>query len=636
MKTPPDQPADTAGPRARVGRRPADMAAFWALARRMLLDWPTLLLALVMVIASGVLLGVGLLAALPVIESILGKSQGLPQLAERLNQALAERRVPWVRVPQATIASLPSDPFVSLAWIMGGVAVLTVLGGAATFLHAYLSQTVVNRAVTRLRREAFSAALRAPLRLVMSGGPSDAISRIVNDSAQVANGLTVLLSKAVLQVFKGITAVIVALALNPTVALAALLLTPVLYTIIRKLGKRIKRASGRALEGQAQLYAAANQTLSSLRVVKAHTTERYEAARFHRVNKQMLRELNRVRTARALASPLTETLSIFVLCGIVLVVGRAIVGGKIAAAEFVLAIGALAVAGASLKPLTGIINEIQTSAPAATRLIDLLRAVPEPGHDRGLARLARHSRSIEFRGASYTYSGAQRPAVDSVSLVVAHGSRVAFVGPNGCGKTTLLSLLPRLLEAGPGQVLIDGVPVETVGVRSLRRQIGVVTQDAVLFAGSIGENIAYGTPATREAVESAARKARAHDFIMALPQGYGTVLAEGGVGLSGGQRQRLAIARAILRDPAILILDEATSMIDADSEAQITAALAEFSKGRTCLIVAHRLSTVVSCDQIVVMDQGRIVGVGTHAELNATCPTYQQLARHQFAATDAA
>ncbi len=636
MKTPSDQPAASPGARVRVGRRSADMAAFWSLARRMLLDWPTLLLALVMVVASGVLLGVGLLAALPVIESILGKSQGLPQLAERLNEALAEKRVPWVRVPESTIASLPADPFVSLAWIMGGVAVLTVLGGAATFLHAYLSQTVVNRAVTRLRREAFSAALRAPLRLVMSGGPSDAISRIVNDSAQVANGLTVLLSKAVLQVFKGITAVIVALALNPTVALAALLLTPVLYTIIRKLGKRIKRASGRALEGQAQLYAAANQTLSSLRVVKAHTTERYEAARFHRVNKQMLRELNRVRTARALASPLTETLSIFVLCGIVLVVGRAIVSGRIAAAEFVLAIGALAVAGASLKPLTGIINDIQTSAPAATRLMELLRAAPESGHERGLRRLPRHAHSIEFRGASYTYAGAPRPAVDSVSLVVAHGSRVAFVGPNGCGKTTLLSLLPRLLEAGPGQVLVDGVPVETVGVRSLRRQIGVVTQDAILFAGSIGDNIAYGTPATRESVESAARKARAHDFIMALPQGYGTILAEGGVGLSGGQRQRLAIARAILRDPAILILDEATSMIDADSEAQISAALAEFSRGRTCLIVAHRLSTVVSCDQIVVMDQGRIVGVGTHAELNATCTTYQQLARHQFAATDAA
>lgn len=612
------------------------MAAFWTLARRMSLDWPTLLLALAMVVVSGVLLGVGLLAALPVIESILGKSQGLPQLATRLNGSLAEKGLAWAQVPDSTIAMLPPDPFTSLAWIMGTVAILTVLGSAATFLHAYLSQTVVNRAVTRLRREAFSAALRAPLRLVMSGGPSDAISRIVNDSAQFSNGLTSLLSKAVLQVGKGITAVVVALVLNPTVALAALLLTPVLYTVIRKLGKRIKRASGRALEGQAQLYTAANQSLSSLRVVKAHTSERYEAARFHRVNKQMLRELNRVRTARALASPLTETLSIFVLCGIVLVVGRAIVSGKIAAAEFVLAIGALAVAGASLKPLTGIINDIQTSAPAARRLLDLMHAAPEPGHERGLARLARHVQSIEFRGVSYTYEGSPRHAVDGASLVVKHGSRVAFVGPNGCGKTTLLSLVPRLLEAESGEVLIDGVPIRSVGVRSLRRQIGVVTQDAVLFAGSIGENIAYGTPATRAEVEGAARKARAHDFIMAMSNGYDSVLAEGGVGLSGGQRQRIAIARAILRDPAILILDEATSMIDADSEAQISAALAEFSRGRTSLIVAHRFATVVSCDQIVVMDQGRIVGVGTHAELNATCPTYQQLARHQFAATDAA
>jgi ABC-type multidrug transport system fused ATPase/permease subunit len=227
----------------------------------------------------------------------------------------------------------------------------------------------------------------------------------------------------------------------------------------------------------------------------------------------MLRELNRVRTARAIASPITETLSIFALCAIVLVVGRAIVSGKLSAPEFVLAIGSLAVAGAALKPLTGIISDIQTCAPAATRLLALMNATPEPGHERGSPALARHTRAIEFKSVTFTYPGAPRPALNNVSLAIPHGARVAFVGANGCGKTTLVSLVPRLLDADSGDVLIDGTSVRSVGVRSLRRQIGLVPQEPILFAGSIAENIAHGTPATREDIIAAARRARAHDFV---------------------------------------------------------------------------------------------------------------------------
>ncbi|MCX5689660.1 MAG: ATP-binding cassette domain-containing protein [Planctomycetota bacterium] len=204
-----------------------------------------------------------------------------------------------------------------------------------------------------------------------------------------------------------------------------------------------------------------------------------------------------------------------------------------------------------------------------------------------------------------------------MSLSIQHGTRVAFVGPNGSGKTTLLGLIPRLYDAKSGRVLIDGIDITTIGVRSLREQIGVVTQETVLFQGTILHNIAYGTGASFEQVVDAARKARAHEFIEKLPQGYQTILSEAGAGLSGGQRQRLSIARAILRNPAILILDEATSMIDAESEAHISEALEEFSRGRTSLIVAHRLSTVLNCDSIVVLEDGMFVDRGTHAQLIA-------------------
>jgi ABC-type multidrug transport system fused ATPase/permease subunit len=299
----------------------------------------------------------------------------------------------------------------------------------------------------------------------------------------------------------------------------------------------------------------------------------------------------------------------------------------------------LAVAGASLKPLTGIINDIQASAPAADRLRDLLATRSEPGHGTNLPKLARHKESIEFRGVSFSYgaapdhasSPAPSKALDNITLAIPHGKRIAFVGPNGCGKTSLLSLVPRLFDPDQGAVLIDGHDIRHLSVRSVRSQIGMVTQETILFHGTIRTNIAYGSPgASEDCLIAAAKKARAHDFIMALPQGYDTPVAEQGLSLSGGQRQRLSIARAILRDPAILILDEATSMVDSESEAQIAAAMAEFAARRTCLIVAHRLSTVLNCDSIVVMDAGKIVDQGTHEELLTRCELYRSLAQHQF------
>jgi len=586
----------------------------------------------VFVLASGLSLSAGLLGAAPVLDAILGKHQNLQDLATRANQSLISAYIP--PIPQTLISQLPTDPFASLAWIMGFLALITVIGSVCNFMHALLSITVVNLSITSIRRRAFQHVLRAPLWTVMHKGPSEPISRIINDSSQLSAGLNVLLSKAVLQVFKGAAALSVAFISEWRVTLAALSVAPVMYTIIRKLGKRIKRAANAALTSQAGLYAAASESLGGLRVVKVHTTERLEGGRFHRMNKQMLRELNRVRTARALASPLTEMLSIFLLCGLVLVAGHAILFSNVEPKNFVLALGFLGVAGASLKPLTGISNDIQTSQPAAARLKELLDAPQEPGHGPHLPRLPRHTRTITFNDVAVQYPGAPRQALRGVTLTIQHGQRIAFVGPNGSGKTTLLGLIPRLYDPSRGTLLIDGIDIATISVRSLREQIGVVTQETVLFAGTIAHNIAYGHPCDRAAVIQAAKAARADEFITPLTLGYDSTLAEGGAGLSGGQRQRIAIARAILRDPAILILDEATSMVDAASEAAISQALAQFSRNRTTLIVAHRLSTVLSCDSIVVLDEGQIVDQGTHDELLKRCPVYQRLAHSQFLGGD--
>ncbi|MDX2130880.1 MAG: ABC transporter ATP-binding protein [Planctomycetota bacterium] len=637
---PAERPSSAPIPPGASPARRESKRAFARFVRMLGAEWRFVLPAFGCVLLSGFTLGVGMLGASPILDNILGAKKDLPVFAREFNEMLRDwasssgvGRVvgPVLEIPDALIARLPEGPFTALVIIMAVLAVLTAVGAAANFGHAYLSITAVNNTVARVRLLAFRRALRSPLGVVARLGASDLVSRIVNDSTQLSNGLQVLLSKAVLQVFKGVAALIVALAFDARVTLGALLVAPALYTVIRRLGKRIKRAAGAALESQSDLMGHAGQALGGLRTVKAHGGERLEIGAFRQHNRDMLRELGRARTARALASPLTEMLSIFLLCGLVLLAGNLVIRGTVSAKDFILALASLAVAGAALKPLTGIINDIQMASPAAARLARVIDLAGEEPRARRTARLGRHRRSVSWEGVRFTYPGADAPAVRDVSLEVSHGERVAFVGPNGCGKTTLLSLLPRLFDPDTGTIRVDGVDVRTVSLRSLRAQIGVVSQDTVLFRGTVRENIAYGRlGATDDAVEHAARLARAHEFIERLPRGYGALLGEGGSGLSGGQRQRLAIARAVLRDPAILVLDEATSMIDGESEGRIAEAIAEFSVGRTTLVVAHRLSTVLMCDRIVVMQDGVIADVGRHDELLDRCELYRQLARGQL------
>lgn len=609
------------------------MGEFWKFARRMGRYPVELVSALILAFVSAMSLGGGILALKPIFELILSDKdhrKGLPDIARDLNDRLAHAHL-GVTIPAAWIDQLPQGPFTAALWIFSGLAILTIIGAAANFGHMYLSLTVVNRTVANLRREVFHLALRQPLKEVISSGPSEAVGRIINDTGQLALGMQAMLSKALAEMAKGLAMLAVAFAVHWQLSLGAILATPIVGLIIRRLGKRIRRSSKTALEQQVALYRTAMESMQGLRVVKVHAAEAYEGARFHRANKRMLREFNRVRTARALASPLIEVVAVFVLGGLFLVAVNFVIRGEIQAAQLLTTLGALGVAGGSIKPLSGFLNEMQASAPAAERLTEMMSKPSEPGVGHRLAKLPRHERSIELRDVTLRYPNTNSPAVVGVSLTVPHGQTVAFVGPNGSGKTSLLAMIPRLYEPEQGSVLIDGSDIRDYSVKSLRRQIGVVTQETVLFKGTVKNNIAYGAGhVTQEQIEQAAKKARAHEFIMNLPRGYDTEIAEQGASLSGGQRQRLAIARAILRDPAILILDEATSQIDAESEAIIGEAIGEFSKGRTCLVVAHRLSTVLAADRIVVLDKGRLVDQGSHRELMDRCAVYRSIAQHQL------
>ena len=345
----------------------------------------------------------------------------------------------------------------------------------------------------------------------------------------------------------------------------------------------------------------------------------------------------RARNARALSSPVIEFIAMLGLIGVSLAAAWLVFRtGSAQPLDVLMVLTALGLAGMSVKPLSNLNNDLQEAGAAATRIKEVLDTPLEPNTREARAAdpappLGRHHQSITFERVQYRYPGAEEPAVDGVDLHITHGQSVAIVGTNGSGKTTLLNMLPRLTAPTAGRVLVDGSDISAVSLRSLRQQMSVVTQQTVLFAGTVADNIAYGRRETpRPRIIEAAKAAHADGFVRELRDGYDTVLGEGGSGLSGGQRQRLCIARAILRDPSILIMDEATSQIDAESEHRIAEAIDALREGRTTLIIAHRLSTVIDCDLIVVMQDGRIIDRGKHHDLLDRCGVYQTLVRTQL------
>jgi len=368
--------------------------------------------------------------------------------------------------------------------------------------------------------------------------------------------------------------------------------------------------------------------VQGLRAVKVNTAEESVLESFSEVNQQVVRANMKVRIARALGSPLMEILAIVVLGTLAGIAAKSIIDGSLQFDMFLLSIGSLAVAGGSLRPLAGLVTELQASDAPAERLLEILHLPSE--EETQQPDLDRHGDSIVFDSVSFSYSEEAEPALKNFSVTIPHGQRVAIVGPNGCGKTTLISLLPRLLVPQSGTIKIDGVDIAMVNLKSLRDQLGVVTQDTVLFRGSIESNIRFGRDASHDEVVKAATQAHADTFIHQIEGNYEAEVYEHGTSLSGGQRQRLAIARSLLRDPSVMIFDEATSQIDSESESLINTMLETFCEGRTVLLIAHRLSTVQTADRILVLDQGVLIGDGTHDELLTSCDLYRRLAETQL------
>ncbi|MGA2265519.1 MAG: ABC transporter ATP-binding protein [Phycisphaerae bacterium] len=528
-----------------------------------------------------------------------------------------------------------ADRFPILLTLLVFGIVISILRDALRILQEFLSSSAVWYAVNDIRNDNYNVALRLPVGYYAKHGTADAISRFTYDVGMLARGLITLLSKTLVEPAKALATLALALILSWKLTLIALIAGPPAFLAIRRLGRAMRRVSRQAMLSMSQMLEVLEETLGGIRVVKAYTMENRERRRFLRVNHQLLRQNLKVFFVEALTAPIVEALGITAAMAAVAVAGYWVLHNQhdLDAEKFLALMACLVAMFDPIRKLSSVSTVFHASDAAAARIRELHDA-PQEVTSPGAPSLPRHRRSIEFRHVSFRYDGTSDDALRDVNLTIRAGENVAIVGPNGSGKTTLVSMLPRLLDPTTGQVLIDGTDIARCSLRSLRRQIGLVTQDAVLFHATIEENISYGLHRSQpDKTRRAAERAYVDEFIRKLPEGYGTLVGPHGATLSGGEKQRISIARAILRDPAILIFDEAMSQIDSDSEHRIQQAMQEFSRGRTTLIVAHRFATVLAAGRIVVMQAGRIQDSGTHDELMSRCELYRHLYATQFIAT---
>jgi ATP-binding cassette, subfamily B, bacterial MsbA len=519
------------------------------------------------------------------------------------------------------------------------LAVFTVfmLKNVFDYLQHYLVSKL-EQAVTRdLRNEVYGHLLELDLRFYNRTRTGQIIARLTSDTDLLRTLMTKSSAAFVVNALQILVALAVALLISWRLTIVALIVMPLTFGIWRRLLAPLRRGDRRVLETGGEVASHVQETVAGVRQVKAAAAERFEMERFRALTTDYYRTVVRTERVRALASPLSETMGAL---GTVLLLwygGRMVlVEGAIDAGAFILFLALSLKLYTPAKWLSRFPTTIQPGLAAADRVFEFLDTPVEMVDAPGLRSFdgLRHGIRLEKVGFEYV-SG--EPVLHDVELDVRAGEIVALVGPSGGGKSTLVDLIARFYDPTAGRILYDGVDLRQISPRSLRRHLGIVAQETVLFHDTVRANIAYALPgATPQAVERAAQAANAHDFIIALPDGYDTRLGERGTRLSGGQRQRIAIARAILRDPPILIFDEATSALDSESEQLVQAAVEQLLEGRTVFVIAHRLSTIRHADQIVVLEHGRVVQRGRHDELLAEKGLYRRLHRLQFAAADAA
>jgi subfamily B ATP-binding cassette protein MsbA len=524
-----------------------------------------------------------------------------------------------------------TDPTQILGWILSGFVVMLIIKNLLTFAYQYLMGEVAQRIMRDIRYRLYETIQNLSLDYFSKKRTGELLSRITHDVNLVENAVSYGITDLFRQSFMILLWISVAFSIDARSAAVVFFLFPLIGFPMSQIGRKLHKIARGTQEKMADINTLLIETISGVQVVKAFSTEKYETMRFkaknHDYYKLRMKSVKRL----ILIPPITDILG--GICGILMILwfSKRLMADEMSFGFFVLFFASIMSLISPIKKLGNVNAITQQALSATTRIYEILDTKPSVQEKPNGINLPELKKSIYLHNIHFRYDKEHDEVLKGVDLEIKKGELVAIVGPTGTGKTTLVNLIPRFYDPTNGRVTFDGQDIREATFESLRKQIGIVTQETILFNDTVKANVAYGRrEAAMSEIEDAAKRAFAHQFIIKMPQGYDTIVGDRGFRLSGGEKQRMSIARAILKNPPVLILDEATSQLDSESEKYVQEALDQLMTGRTVIAIAHRLSTIKKADKIVVLEKGKIVGLGKHDDLLETCPLYQKLYQMQF------